>query len=334
MDTAKFCGNCGTPFPRSPVPSSSLVNCAQGHIYSAVYEHCPYCPQPDQSRTGDFSTRIESTETVIETGGFSTTPPTMPPNEFETRLDADFATRIESDLQMRIESTETVVEMAAPKVVDPRSLEETTMMPSPELQPAPPPPAEAKSPRVEPAPPRPTGDITPPAPKTPPRSTKQPPKAEQSAAPPAPPKPPAPQPATPPPAPPAREKQTGDTGDRRTLVMQAMTDDEPAKGRGKLIGWLISYTKDQNGIDYRLYAGFNRIGAHPACDIVIEDETVSGSHALIVYRDGRCMIKDELSRNGTYLNGAEVTEARPLENYDQVRVGNTILTFVSAERPS
>ena len=46
------------------------------------------------------------------------------------------------------------------------------------------------------------------------------------------------------------------------------------------------------------------------------------------------MIKDELSRNGTYLNGVDVTESKQLENYDQIRVGNTTLTFISAERPS
>ena len=46
MEAAKFCGNCGHPFPRQAEPVSSLVNCAQGHIYSAVYNHCPYCPQP------------------------------------------------------------------------------------------------------------------------------------------------------------------------------------------------------------------------------------------------------------------------------------------------
>ncbi len=44
VDTAKFCGNCGTPFPREDLVSSSLVNCGHGHIYSAVYDRCPYCP--------------------------------------------------------------------------------------------------------------------------------------------------------------------------------------------------------------------------------------------------------------------------------------------------
>src|SRR6476660_6104375 len=47
VDTAKFCGNCGTPFPREDLVSSSLVNCGHGHIYSAVYDHCPYCTAYD-----------------------------------------------------------------------------------------------------------------------------------------------------------------------------------------------------------------------------------------------------------------------------------------------
>src|SRR4029450_6001136 len=79
---AKFCGNCGTPFPRSPVPSSSLVNCPQGHIYSAVYEHCPYCPLPETAvvsepvpANADFATKVEAqepAETIAEIAAVKT----------------------------------------------------------------------------------------------------------------------------------------------------------------------------------------------------------------------------------------------------------------------
>jgi pSer/pThr/pTyr-binding forkhead associated (FHA) protein len=104
------------------------------------------------------------------------------------------------------------------------------------------------------------------------------------------------------------------------------------KSKGRIIGWLVTYSHNPDGEDYRIYAGYNRIGANPVCDIQIEDETVSGSHAIIVYRDGRCLIKDDLSRNGTFVNGREITEAHPLQPYDQIRVGNTHLTFVAAQR--
>jgi predicted component of type VI protein secretion system len=121
--------------------------------------------------------------------------------------------------------------------------------------------------------------------------------------------------------------------DRRTIVM---TDEaNPARAaRGKIVGWLITYNRNPDGDDYRVYAGYNRLGANPVCDILIDDETVSGSHAIIVYRDGRCLIKDDLSRNGTFVNGREITEAHPLQNYDQIRIGNTYLTFVAAQQIS
>ena len=119
--------------------------------------------------------------------------------------------------------------------------------------------------------------------------------------------------------------------ERRTTVL---TDQSAPlrKAKGCIVGWLVTYSHNPDGEDWRTYAGYNRIGANPVCDVQIEDETVSGSHAIIVYRDGRCLIKDDLSRNGTFVNGREITEAQPLQSYDQIRVGNTNLTFVAAQR--
>ena len=98
MDTAKFCGNCGNPFPRPSMPTSSLINCPQGHVYSAVYQFCPYCPQPEAvpslGSQPDFATRIEEPVTAIE-------PPnshniTMPQMDFGTRVAEPFATNFET----------------------------------------------------------------------------------------------------------------------------------------------------------------------------------------------------------------------------------------------
>jgi pSer/pThr/pTyr-binding forkhead associated (FHA) protein len=119
--------------------------------------------------------------------------------------------------------------------------------------------------------------------------------------------------------------------DRRTIIM-ADQSSQLRKSKGRIVGWLITYSHNPDGDDYRIYAGYNRIGANPVCDIMLEDDTVSGSHSIIVYRDGRCLIKDDLSRNGTFVNGREITEAHPLQSYDQIRIGNTYLTFVAAQR--
>jgi hypothetical protein len=133
----------------------------------------------------------------------------------------------------------------------------------------------------------------------------------------------------PPPPPPVPVQES----DRRTIVM-ADQSQSLHKSKGRIVGWLITYSRDPDGQDYRIYAGHNRIGANPVCDVVLEDETVSGSHAIIVYRDGRCLIKDDLSRNGTFVNGREITESHNLQSYDQIRLGNTYLTFIAAQRSS
>ena len=130
---------------------------------------------------------------------------------------------------------------------------------------------------------------------------------------------------------PVNQLQTSAEIDRRTIIV-ADSGAPQSSSKGKIVGWLISYNRNPDGEDYRLYAGYNRIGANPVCDIVLEDETVSGSHAIIVFRDGRFLIKDDLSRNGTFVNSREINEAHPLQNYDQIRIGNTYLTFIAAQR--
>jgi predicted component of type VI protein secretion system len=120
--------------------------------------------------------------------------------------------------------------------------------------------------------------------------------------------------------------------ERRTLVVPPDEAPQAAVSKGRLIGWLVTFRVNADGTDYRLRAGRNVVGANPSCDIVVDDEAVSGVHASIVYRNGRCMIKDELSSNGTFVNGVEVQEPRPLQSYDEIRVGNTTLTFIAVER--
>ncbi|MBO0861474.1 MAG: FHA domain-containing protein [Chloracidobacterium sp.] len=289
LDTAKFCGNCGNSFTRPSASTSSLINCAQGHVYSAVYEHCPYCPQPQyESLDSDFATRLETPITEIDqTRGSS---PTAYTNLQNT---SDFATRIDT--------RENVFETIESPTLPPPS--SAPLAPAPvfvptEIRPAIPPSefgsAPADSFRL-------SGTL---------ESTVLNQESRTS--------------------PTLAPQAVSSSIDRRTIMLSDQST--PRKSKGRIVGWLITYSNNPDGDDFRIYAGYNRIGANPVCDVQIEDETVSGSHAIIVYRDGRCLIKDDLSRNGTFVNGKEITEAQPLQCYDQVRVGNTTLTFVEAQR--
>jgi pSer/pThr/pTyr-binding forkhead associated (FHA) protein len=70
-----------------------------------------------------------------------------------------------------------------------------------------------------------------------------------------------------------------------------------------------------------------RIGRRAASDIVIDDTTVSRRHALVLERGGRPVIADDRSRNGVFVNGRRVREAR-LEHGDEVQIGARVMRYV------
>ena len=296
MDAAKFCGNCGNSFPRPSTPTSSLINCPQGHIYSAVYEHCPYCPLPESGQESDFITRVEEPITTVDPPNPMTTTPKPSP--------VDFITLVEPGQPL----DESLIETAESPIVIPPADSS-------------PPPAYAPTEMITTAPPWETAGASDVASFRIPEPDAQPvlelvqPELQEPA----------------PPPPPPQAPMTASEFDRRTIVM-AEQSSQLRRSKGRIVGWLITYSRNPDGEDFRIYAGYNRLGANPVCDIVLEDETVSGSHSIIVYRDGRCLIKDDLSRNGTFVNGREITESHPLQSYDQIRIGNTYLTFVAAQQ--
>lgn len=94
----------------------------------------------------------------------------------------------------------------------------------------------------------------------------------------------------------------------------------------KLVGWLVTFSHDEYGEDYKLYVGKNKIGSAPDCDIVINDPSVSGDHATILFRDNEFLIRDNFSTNGTRINGKSIKEGN-LNEGDELKLGNTILKF-------
>lgn len=67
------------------------------------------------------------------------------------------------------------------------------------------------------------------------------------------------------------------------------------------------------------------VGSAPANRIVIADTTVSRLHAELYLRDQAVWVKDLESRNGTFVNGVQIVEAK-IPDGATLRVGNTGLT--------
>jgi pSer/pThr/pTyr-binding forkhead associated (FHA) protein len=70
-----------------------------------------------------------------------------------------------------------------------------------------------------------------------------------------------------------------------------------------------------------------RIGRRATADIVIDDNSVSRRHALVLERAGAPVIADDRSLNGVYVNGRRVREAR-LHHGDEVQIGARVMRFL------
>jgi CheY-like chemotaxis protein len=66
------------------------------------------------------------------------------------------------------------------------------------------------------------------------------------------------------------------------------------------------------------------IGRGTDCDLQLVDPALSRRHCRLDWRDGRLVVDDLHSRNGTLVNGRKITEPSPLAEGDQLRMGGSI----------
>lgn len=69
------------------------------------------------------------------------------------------------------------------------------------------------------------------------------------------------------------------------------------------------------------------IGRTPNCDIFINDSSVSKMHAEIIVNNNQITVRDLGSTNGTYINGLKVFGPQPLNQYDILKVGNSLVPW-------
>ena len=73
------------------------------------------------------------------------------------------------------------------------------------------------------------------------------------------------------------------------------------------------------------------IGRQAQCDLTLRHEDVSRRHAEIGFEEGRYIVRDLGSTNGTFLNGKEIERAEPLSPGDRIEVGPQVITFCAIE---
>ena len=71
------------------------------------------------------------------------------------------------------------------------------------------------------------------------------------------------------------------------------------------------------------------LGRSPTNSIIIEDSFASSEHAVVALRHGQWWLEDRNSRNGTLLNGIQVTEPVIITHGDIIGIGTMYLRFES-----
>ena len=100
------------------------------------------------------------------------------------------------------------------------------------------------------------------------------------------------------------------------------------KYKAPVVGWLVALDGQQKGEDFRVRDGQNSVGSDSSCDIVLTDPTVSSKHASLRYKEGKFILTDLDSSNGSYLNDKDESIAREeLKDNDVVRFGDVRLKF-------
>jgi hypothetical protein len=137
--------------------------------------------------------------------------------------------------------------------------------------------------------------------------------------------------------------QSSSSGDRVTKVFQDPDDRRDPIPPGRLItGIVYTYTWSKLGQLFPLYAGRNYVGTTSTTRdgermevLVTEDTTMSSTHCLILHQQGRYLISDCHSTNGTSVDNQPVTpQGMELRDGALIKAGNTVLVFKKVSPPT
>jgi predicted component of type VI protein secretion system len=92
---------------------------------------------------------------------------------------------------------------------------------------------------------------------------------------------------------------------------------------------LVIRAGEQMGTEFPADRAVVRMGRGSGSDIILHDSQASRLHAEISQVGGQYVIRDLGSTNGTYVNGERVVGTQPLYPGDQIRIGDTILSYES-----
>src|SRR6202161_4870412 len=104
-------------------------------------------------------------------------------------------------------------------------------------------------------------------------------------------------------------------------------------GRSEMFSIIIS---EKGGAERR--EAFNKneinVGRVQGNDLMLPKGNVSKHHARLLFRDGRFIVTDLKSTNGTYVNGRKIAEATIVREGDKIHIGDFVLRLDTGQAVS
>src|SRR6185437_7369094 len=75
------------------------------------------------------------------------------------------------------------------------------------------------------------------------------------------------------------------------------------------------------------------VGRVQGNDLMLPKGNVSKHHARLLYRDGRFIVTDLKSTNGTYVNGRKISQATIVREGDKIYIGDFVLRLETGSQP-
>jgi hypothetical protein len=91
-----------------------------------------------------------------------------------------------------------------------------------------------------------------------------------------------------------------------------------------VLAYMIVKSGSRSGTNFSLKKSVIKMGRDPGNDIMVDDKKSSREHAKLKVEDGKFILYDLASSNGTYVNGVKITN-QSLMDGDEVQIGDTVL---------
>lgn len=114
---------------------------------------------------------------------------------------------------------------------------------------------------------------------------------------------------------------------RRTMILEKGSSLPVESFSAAPVAYLVIRSGRNSGNRFTLGTGVSTIGRSNA-NLILNDDTVSRQHARVYLENGKFVIEDLSSTNGTYINGTRINRGIMNQN-DIIRIGSIELSFTN-----